>query len=90
MSIEFSFTERLERAKELEQIERLKARERMSDGGNGKENFPDPENRQSRDIVASQSGFGSGKQYEKAKFIADNALLNFKKRMPFIGSPKFS
>ncbi len=43
----------------------------MSDGGKGKENFPDLKG-QTRDTVASKLGIGSGKQYEKEKFIADN------------------
>lgn len=42
----------------------LKAKGRMSDGGKGKENFPDLKG-QTRDIVASKLGIGSGKQGEK-------------------------
>ena len=64
----FTFSEGMVWARRLEQIESLKAKERM---GQGKENFP--ELGQTRDIVAEQAGFGSGKNYEKAKFIADNA-----------------
>lgn len=41
----------------------------MSDGGKGKENFPDLKG-QTRDIVASKLGIGSGKQYEK--YIVEN------------------
>lgn len=67
---EFSFSERIEWARELEQIERLKAKDRM---GQGVENFPQPHTGKSRDIVAEQTGFGSGKQFQKAKYIADNA-----------------
>jgi ParB family chromosome partitioning protein len=59
----------VEWARRLEQVEKLKAKDRMS----GKENFPDHETGQVRDIVAEHAGFGSGKQYEKAKFIAENA-----------------
>jgi ParB family chromosome partitioning protein len=66
---EFSFSERMEWARRLEEVERLKAKDRMA----GKENFPDQESGQVRDIVAEQAGFGSGKQYDKAKFIAENA-----------------
>lgn len=65
---EFSFTERVEWGKRLEQIEKIKARERMS----AKENFPE-QTGQVRDIVAEQAGFGSGKQYDKAKYIMENA-----------------
>ncbi len=43
----------------------------MSDGGKGKETFPDLKE-QTRDTVASKLGIGSGKQYEKEKFISDN------------------
>lgn len=67
---EFTFSERLEWAKRLEEVERIKAKERMA---GGKESFPDHETGQVRDIVAEQAGFGSGKQYDKAKFIAENA-----------------
>lgn len=67
---EFTFSERVEWAKRLEQVEKIKAKERMSLGGQGKENFP---TLQARDAVADQAGFGSGKQYEKAKFIEEHA-----------------
>jgi ParB family chromosome partitioning protein len=68
---EFTFSERVDWAKRLERIEKIKAKERMESGG--KEIFPDGEQGQVRDIVADKSGIGSGKQYEKAKFISDNA-----------------
>ena len=67
---EFTFSERFEWAKRLEEVARIKAKERMA---GGKENLPDHESGQVRDIVAEQAGFGSGKQYDKAKFIAENA-----------------
>lgn len=41
----------------------------MSLGGQGVENFPQVK---TRDAVASQMGIGSGKQYEKEKYIVDN------------------
>lgn len=62
----------LEWARRLEQVEKMKARERMSEGGQGKEIVPALQG-QSRDIVAAEVGFGSGKTYEKAKFVADHA-----------------
>ena len=38
------------------------------------ENFPPPEDQgKTRDIVAAEIGFGSGKTYEKAKFVAAHA-----------------
>ncbi|MDR0269594.1 ParB N-terminal domain-containing protein [Paenibacillus sp.] len=67
---EFTFSERVEWAKRLEEVERIKAKERMA---GGKDKFPEQESGQVRDIVAEQAGFGSGKQYDKAKFIAENA-----------------
>ncbi|MMZ56500.1 Chromosome-partitioning protein Spo0J [compost metagenome] len=67
---EFTFSERVEWARRLEEAERLKAKERMA---GGTENFPDQPTGQVRDIVADQAGFGSGRQYDKAKFIAENA-----------------
>ncbi|MDY8095825.1 ParB N-terminal domain-containing protein [Paenibacillus polymyxa] len=67
---EFTFSERVEWARRLEEVERLKAKERMA---GGTENFPDRPTGQVRDIVADQAGFGSGRQYDKAKFIAENA-----------------
>lgn len=67
---DFSKAERIEYARRLEKIESVKARERMSDGGKGKENFP---TLQTRDVVAEKVGIGSGKQYEKEKYIVDNA-----------------
>ena len=69
---EFSKAERVEYGRRLERIEREKAKERMSEGGKGKEIFP---NLQSRDAVASQLGIGSGKQYEREKTIVDNRNL---------------
>ncbi len=54
-------------------MEKEKARERQGERTDIKENFPESEHGQTRDIVAEQSGFGSGKQYEKAKYISENA-----------------
>ncbi|MEK3787598.1 ParB N-terminal domain-containing protein [Paenibacillus sp. FSL K6-1230] len=66
---EFTFSERVDWARRLEEVERIKAKERMA----GKENLPDQPSGQVRDIVADQAGFGSGRQYDKAKYIKDNA-----------------
>lgn len=66
---EFTYSERVEWGRRLEQVEKLKAKERMA----GKENLPEQEGGQVRDIVAEQVGFGSGKTYDKAKFILENA-----------------
>lgn len=64
---EFSFSERMDYAKRLEVIERAKAEERMK---NPMETFPQGT---TRDIVAAATGFGSGKNYDKAKYISENA-----------------
>ncbi|MDA1612200.1 hypothetical protein PDK26_13290 [Bacillus cereus] len=61
-------------ARELERIEAAKAKERQGTRKDLKsnivENFPQSK---SRDVVAEKIGIGSGKQYEKAKFIEENA-----------------
>ncbi|KAG2864364.1 hypothetical protein PC115_g25561, partial [Phytophthora cactorum] len=67
---EFTFLERVEWAKRLEDVERIKAKERMAAG---KENVPEQPAGQVRDIVADQAGFGSGRTYDKAKYIMENA-----------------
>nr|WP_154957467.1 ParB N-terminal domain-containing protein [Paenibacillus xylanexedens] len=67
---EFTFSERVEWAKRLEEVERIKAKERMA---GGKENVPEHPAGQVRDIVADQVGFGSGRTYDKAKYIMENA-----------------
>ncbi|ETT30688.1 putative plasmid-partitioning protein [Paenibacillus sp. FSL R5-192] len=67
---EFTFSERVEWAKRLEDVERIKAKERMAAG---KENVPEQPAGQVRDIVADQAGFGSGRTYDKAKYIMENA-----------------
>nr|WP_240036605.1 ParB N-terminal domain-containing protein [Paenibacillus amylolyticus] len=67
---EFTFSERVEWAKRLEDVERIKAKERMA---GGKENIPEQPAGQVRDIVADQAGFGSGRTYDKAKYIMENA-----------------
>ena len=75
---EFTFSERVEWARRLEQVEKLKAKERQAIIGSHNlglevENFPPLDKGKVRDKVAELVGFGSGKQYEKAKFIADHA-----------------
>lgn len=67
---DFSKTERIDYARRLERIESLKAEKRMKIGKvDPMETFPQGT---TRDIVASKLGIGSGKQYEKEKYIADN------------------
>ena len=66
--------ERLDWARRLEQVERLKARERQGERTdlNIQENFPGSETGQARDKVAQAVGLGSGRQYEKAKYIQEH------------------
>ena len=72
---DFNKSERIEYARQLERIERVKAKERQGNRTdlNIVENFPPSEDLKTRDIVAEKLGIGSGKQYEKEKYIADNA-----------------
>jgi len=63
----FSFSERVEWARRLEQIERVKADDRMR---NPTKNSSEGE---TAEIVAQESGFGSKDTYRKAKFISENA-----------------
>lgn len=67
---EFTYSERMDWAKRLERIESIKAKERMSDGGKGRQNS---DNLRSDDLVANKSGFGSRDTYRKAKFIDEHA-----------------
>lgn len=76
---DFSKSERIEYARRLERIEAAKAKERqeamLKKGTQSpdKENFPGREQQgQVRDIVAEKLSIGSGKQYEKEKYIVDN------------------
>ncbi|MGG0794386.1 hypothetical protein ABE137_10325 [Brevibacillus laterosporus] len=72
---EFTFSERVDWARRLERVERVKSEQREKAGKkiDPTENLPEGKKGETRDIVAGASGFGSGKQYEKAKYIADNA-----------------
>lgn len=73
---DFTKEERIEYARQLERIEAAKAEERLhlsqGRGVKGVENFPQVYEGKTRDIVAKSVGIGSGKQYEKEKFISDN------------------
>lgn len=72
---DFSKAERIDYARRLERVENLKAERRKSEL-NGKsllvENFPPADIGKVRDIVAEKLQIGSGKQYEKEKFIVEN------------------
>jgi ParB family chromosome partitioning protein len=75
--LDFSKIERIDYGKRLERIEKVKAEKRrnsnLKQNETVKENFPSREDGQVRDIVAQKIGIGSGKQYDKEKYIADNA-----------------
>ncbi len=66
----FSKAERIDYVRRLERIESLKAEKRMKAGKTSPmERFPQGT---TRDIVASKLNIGSGKQYEKEKYIVEN------------------
>lgn len=76
----FTFSEMVELGKKIEAVEQERARQRQAHGQTAPgrtlvENFPQAlaEKGKTRDTVAAQVGFGSGKQYEKAKFIVEHA-----------------
>jgi ParB family chromosome partitioning protein len=58
---EFTFSERVDWARRLERVEKEKSKERQGSRNDLVENLPQSINIKSRDIVAEQSGFGSGK-----------------------------
>ncbi|AWV35195.1 ParB N-terminal domain-containing protein [Paenibacillus odorifer] len=68
---DFTFSERIAYGKKIEELERIKAKERMASPD--KESLPEGHKGQVRDIVAEQAGFGSGRNYDKAKFVAEYA-----------------
>jgi ParB family chromosome partitioning protein len=74
---DFSKKERIDYARRLERIESVKAEQvKLANLNNQSlecENFPTRETGRTSDIVASKLGIGSGKQYEKEKYISDNA-----------------
>lgn len=60
---------------EIEHVEAERARERQgsrNDLSNIKEQFPECERGQVRDLVAEKIGLGSGKQWDKLKYVAEN------------------
>lgn len=74
---DFTLAERLDWARRLEQVERLKAKERMvtsTGGANPRplQNFAEAEAGETRDKVAEAVGLGSGETYRKAKYIQEH------------------
>lgn len=77
---DFSKAERIDYTRRLERIESLKAKERQATSTGGfnpqlMETFPQAENGAVRDIVASKLSIGSGKQFEKEKYIVESQSL---------------
>ena len=69
---DFSKSERIDYARRLERIESLKAEKRKAATQFGGHGNISTTTGTTRDTVASKLGIGSGKQYEKEKFISDN------------------
>lgn len=75
---DFNKSERIEYARQLERIERVKAKKRQANSTGGanpqlSQNFAEAEKGKADDLVAEKLGIGSGEQYRKEKYIADNA-----------------
>ncbi|HDT6208283.1 TPA: ParB N-terminal domain-containing protein [Staphylococcus aureus] len=73
----FTYSERMDYAKQLERIEAKKAKDRKTSKlKQNKDAVTDqgPERKgETRDIVGKASGFGSGRTYARAKYIYENA-----------------
>ncbi|HDJ6097449.1 TPA: ParB N-terminal domain-containing protein [Staphylococcus aureus] len=73
----FTYSERMDYAKQLERIEAKKAKDRKTSKlKQNKDTVMDqgPERKgETRDIVGKASGFGSGRTYARAKYIYENA-----------------
>jgi ParB family chromosome partitioning protein len=68
----FTFSEKMDYARLLEDIEKAKALERMLAGKSADPTDPGPEGGETRDIIGAKIGM-SGRQYDRAKYVADNA-----------------
>lgn len=69
---EFTYSEKMDYAKQLERIEAKKAKDRQKLNVKLKDRGPEAKG-QTRDIVAEAVGFNSGRNYSRAKFIYENA-----------------
>ena len=79
---EITYSERMDYAQQLERIEAKKSKERMAVKKQGKDPGPDlKKGKQTRDIVAEATGFGSGRTYGRAKYIYENADEEFIKKV---------
>lgn len=74
---EFTYSEKMDYAKQLERIEAKKAKDRQTSKLKQHKNTvtdQGPERKgETRDIVGKASGFGSGRTYARAKYIYENA-----------------
>lgn len=73
----FTFSEKIDYARLIEEIEQAKAKERMSLGGKGgiqkgTDQGPYLDKKERRDIVGEKIGM-SGRQYDRAKYVAEHA-----------------
>ncbi|PTE78374.1 ParB N-terminal domain-containing protein [Staphylococcus cohnii] len=69
---EFTYSERMDYAKQLERIEAKKAKERKKRKSFDPDRGPEQKG-ETRDIVGKASGFGSGRTYARAKYVYENA-----------------
>ena len=73
---DFTDSERVEYAEKLSVIEKEKARERMIEGGRavhshqGMDRGPYPEKGTTRDVIAKKVGYKSGRQLDRATYVA--------------------
>jgi len=67
---DFTFSERFDIAKRIERVERIKARDRQGWRSDlfKTEEIDKKEKGNTRDIVAKKSGFGSGRNYARARY----------------------
>ena len=75
---EFTYSEKMDYAKQLERIEAKKARDRKHANLKNskpldKAQGPTREKGETREIVGKASGFGSGRTYARAKYVYENA-----------------
>lgn len=69
---EFTYSERMDYAQQLERIEAKKAKERKKRKSFDPDRGPEQKG-ETRDIVGKASGFGSGRTYARAKYVYKNA-----------------
>lgn len=70
---DFTYSEKMDYAKQLERIEEKKAKERKKRKSFDMCHGPQQKKGATRDIVAEATGFGSGRTYGRAKYIYENA-----------------